>query len=204
VLSRETQAVRTALSALLAAALAAALAVPASAEPRSSVDAETLAEAKRTALGLYLTAGDAHRALEADPGLVFLDVRDPQEATFVGHPISIDALVPVLIATHDYSAEKRGYAMRSNPAFVAQVDAVMAREGRGRDDDVIVMCRSGGRGAMAARALIEAGYTRVWNLVGGFEGDRGPDGARDVNGWLNAGLPWTNALAPEAAWTPAE
>lgn len=188
----------------LALLSALALAAPAMAEPRSSVDADALAAPKRTALGLYLTAVDAHRALAADPGLVFLDVRDPHEATFVGHPTVIDALVPVLIATHDYDATRQGYAMQANPAFVAQVDAVMAHEGKGRDDDVIVMCRSGGRSAMAAQALIEAGYTRVWNLVGGFEGDRGPDGARDVNGWRNAGLPWTTALAPEAAWTPAD
>lgn len=51
---------------------------------------------------------------------------------------------------------------------------------------------------MAAKRLKEDGYTKVYNLVEGFEGDTSKAGAskgqRVVNGWKNAGLPWTYKL----------
>lgn len=59
------------------------------------------------------------------------------------------------------------------------------------------------RSAAAARQLIEAGYTDVWNLIEGFEGDKNPEtGRRELNGWRNAGLPWTYKLGAEIAWQP--
>lgn len=184
-----------------------ALALVLLAAPAAGADIETLApeavgKDARTRLGLYASVEAAHRALEADPSIVLIDVRDPHEVMFVGYPTAADANVPVALASHDYDAKKEGYAMKPNAGFVAEVDAVMAREGKGRGDVVLVMCRSGGRSAMAANRLAEAGYTAVHNVVGGFEGDKGPAGARTVNGWRNAGLPWTYAIDPETAWTP--
>jgi len=193
------------LRTLLAAALAAAVALPAAGgEIRSSVDAATLAESKRTALGFYLTPRDAHAALGADPGIVFIDVRDPIEVAFVGRPEGIDAIVPVQIATHRFDAGRGRYVMVENTGFVAGVDAAMARAGRTKSDPVFVICRSGGRSAHAAAQLIEAGYANVWSLVEGFEGDKDDEtGRRELNGWRNAGLPWTYSLNAEIAWQPA-
>lgn len=194
---------RTTLAAALATLL---LALPAGAgEIRSSVDAATLSEGVQTPLGLYLTPADAHAALTADPGIVFIDVRDPIEVAFVGHAAGMDANVPVRIATHGFDAERRTYRMKANDAFVAEAEAVLAREGLARDAPVFVMCRSGGRSAAAAKLLVAAGFTNVWNVVEGFEGDADPaTGARALNGWRNAGLPWGYKIAPEAAWQPAE
>ena len=60
------------------------------------------------------------------------------------------------------------------------------------------MCRSGKRSAKAADMLADAGYTKVYSVVDGYEGDKakdGPDkGKRTVNGWKNSGLPWTYSL----------
>ena len=92
--------------------------------------------------------------------------------------------------------------MAPNPDFVAQADAIMARENAEKDSPVFVMCRSGGRSAAAAQALTKAGYTNVWNLVEGFEGDKDDAGQRAVNGWRNAGLPWSYKLTPTQAWLP--
>ena len=50
------------------------------------------------------------------------------------------------------------------------------------------------RSARAADVLAKAGFTQVYNVVEGFEGDYGKTGRRDVNGWKNAGLPWTYKL----------
>ena len=180
------------------------LGLPASAEILSSVDPGLLPDRKHTRLGLYLTAEDAAAALAADPGIVFVDARDPIEIAFVGHPEPIDAIVPFQTATLEFDAGSGEYRMAPNPGFVTQVDALMARERRGRGDPVFLICRSGNRSAEAADALAAAGYTNVWNLVEGFEGDRDTSGKRTLDGWRNAGLPWTYTLTPEQAWPRAE
>ena len=60
------------------------------------------------------------------------------------------------------------------------------------------------RRSVTAGIPADAGYTNVWNQVEGLEGDMdNATGARDLNGWRNAGLPWTYDLrqivaAPEA------
>lgn len=185
----------------LALSLAAAMAAGAG-EIRSSVDAAAVPMGKATPLGLYLRPADAHAALTADPSILFIEVRDPIETSFIGHPDGIDANVPLEIVSHRFDPNSGGYVAETNPDFVAQVDAVAAREGLGRDATVFVTCRSGARSAAAARLLIAAGYTSVWNLVEGFEGDRDKaTGARSVNGWRNAGLPWSYKIRPEAAWS---
>jgi rhodanese-related sulfurtransferase len=64
------------------------------------------------------------------------------------------------------------------------------------------MCRSGGRSAKAVDLLAAAGYTRVYNVIDGVEGDKVNDpasayfGKRMVNGWKNRGLPWTYDVDP--------
>ena len=57
------------------------------------------------------------------------------------------------------------------------------------------MCRSGDRSARAINMLLtDRGYTKVYSVVDGYEGDLSKAGRRDVNGWKNAGLPWTYEL----------
>ena len=48
----------------------------------------------------------------------------------------------------------------------------------------------------------EAGFTRVHSVVDGFEGDMSPQGRRSVNGWKNAGLPWTYRLERSRMYFP--
>jgi rhodanese-related sulfurtransferase len=182
--------------------IALVLALPANAGSIvSSVDPSAVSQAKATPLGLYLTPADAYRAATDDPGIVFLDVRDPIEINFIGHAEGIDAIVPLAISSHRFDDRRGAYAMDHNPNLVAEIDAIMAREGKSKSDPVFVICRSGGRSGATARMLIEAGYTNVWNLIEGFEGDKNPEtGQRQVNGWRNAGLPWTYKLNEGIAW----
>lgn len=42
--------------------------------------------------------------------------------------------------------------------------------GAGKDDEIIVHCKTGGRSAQAQKFLISKGYTNVRNLLGGIEG----------------------------------
>ena len=189
---------------IAAAALAAALALPSGAgEIASSVDPASLTDREKTSLGLYLTPRDAHSALSADPGIVFVDVRSPIEVEFVGIAEGTDANVPFAIKTRVYNQAAKEYDWHPNRNFVAEVDAVMAREGKTKSDPVFIQCRSGGRSANAARALIAAGYTQVYNLVEGFEGAKAEDTKhRTIAGWRNSGLPWSYGVAPEQAWRP--
>lgn len=154
-------------------------------------------ESKRTVLGKYLSAEEAYAELGAGrERILFVDVRTIEEMMFVGSTDAADALVPFAEVKHPPTwDEKRGsLAFVPNPAFVAQVDAALGRKGLARDDKVFVMCRSGERSARAVNQLAMAGYSNVWSVYDGFEGDLSKDGRRSVNGWRNAGLPWSYTL----------
>ncbi len=79
----------------------------------------------------------------------------------------------------------------ANPRFIAQLDECLQQRGVSYDAVVMLMCRSGDGMARAADELALRGYRRVVSVVDGFEGDVGPEGQRALNGWKNAGLPWT-------------
>jgi rhodanese-related sulfurtransferase len=164
--------------------------------PESSVPA-----AKRTTRGLYVTAQDAYDMVSAMPDKVlFIDVRTRGELQFIGMPTLVDAHVPFLLETSPPQWDEANATLKlsANPTFVADVDKRLAQKGVTRDDPVIVICQGGGRAARAANALTQAGYTKVYTTVDGFEGDPVADGPhkgeRLVNGWRNAGLPWTAKL----------
>ena len=152
---------------------------------------------KQTTLGLYLTAREAYAKWEADPaGVKILDVRAPEEVLFVGHP-AMSWNVPFMFQTLEWDSARRRFPMKPNADFVEQVGRFA-----GKGDTLLVMCRSGGRSAMAANRLAEAGYRNVYTITDGMEGDAVNDsssvffGQRLRNGWKNSGLPWTYAPDP--------
>ena len=61
---------------------------------------------------------------------------------------------------------------------------------------------------MAVNLLAKAGFTHVYNITDGMEGDAVKDpnsvfvGQRLVNGWKNSGLPWTYKLTPDRMVLP--
>lgn len=164
---------------------------------------------KQTTLGKYLTAKEAHDLVSAERDKVlFVDVRTAAELMFVGMTNDIDAHVPFVdLPSPPAWDDKNGrLQLVPNPSFVSEVEALLARKGLGKADKIIVMCRSGDRTVKAVNALAAAGYTNTWSVYEGFEGDLSRDGRRTVNGWKNAGLPWTYKidrakllLAPVAA-----
>jgi rhodanese-related sulfurtransferase len=162
-----------------------------------------LPKGKQTVLGLYVTSKDAYEEWKADPDKVkIIDVRTPEEYLFVGHP-AMAWKIPVAAQLYTWDAEKKQFPMKPLADFAARVSTV-AKPG----DTIMVMCRSGGRSAIAANMLAKAGFTNVHNIIDGMEGDAVEDpasvfkGQRLVNGWKNSGCPWTYKLSPDRMVLP--
>ncbi len=118
----------------------------------------------RDAWGLHL-AGDA----------LIVDVRTAEERKFVGY-----------IPGTAHVAWMTGISLTRNPRFVKELESRV-----GRDANILLLCRSGKRSALAAEAAAKAGFQHVFNILEGFEGDLDNQQRRgEFNGWRHTGLPW--------------
>lgn len=125
----------------------------------------------------HLEPKAAAQYLRDNPDALFVDCRSDAEYFFVGHAVG---------AMH--VAWLDGPDWELNPHFVGEVRRLA---GHAVDRPVLLICRSGKRSVDAGLALEQAGFTRVCNVLHGFEGDldeRHHRGA--VNGWRFDGLPW--------------
>jgi len=189
------QASRRALATLLVAGLAM---VGASAQ--AAVDISKVPEPKRSKLALYLDAKDVPAFIDSQGGgakVLFLDIRTRAEAMFVGMPTTVDALVPYVELQElmtDWDASRSAFKLDPVQDFVPEVLRRLQAKQLAKTDTVVVICRSGDRSARAATRLMEEGFTKVYSVIDGFEGDMSPEGRRDVNGWRKAGLPWSYKL----------
>jgi len=177
---------------------------PAFAGTYQPVDTSTLPEAKQTKLGLYLSAPEAFKLKSEGGGKVLLiDIRTKGEFMFLGTPTVTDQNIPYMEIDDPASWDKKNnrYTMSPNSDFVGAVTALAARQNVAKTDAIILICRSGDRSSRGANLLQEAGYTKVYSVVDGFEGDMGKDGRRDVNGWKNADLPWSYKITETQAYT---
>lgn len=103
-----------------------------------------------------------------------VDVRTPAEFRFVG---SVPGSVNI---------EWRGADVLPVTMFISAL-----RRAAGLSDPVLLLCRSAVRSDLAARAAASAGFTRVYNVLEGFEGKRNHQGRRGLlDGWRKQGLPW--------------
>ncbi len=125
---------------------------------------------------------EAWDMLEKEPGAVLVDVRTDPEWRYVGLPdLSELEKRTVCVNWQTYPD------LELNPDFADDIEI----RGIGPDRTLLIMCRSGARSRDAAVALTARGYTRCYNVAGGFEGPHDAErhrGARD--GWKAAGLPW--------------
>ena len=114
--------------------------------------------------------------LQQNSKAVLIDVRTKIEHGFVGHPLG---------AVH--IAWKEAPDWQINPEFVAEVIQVVPD----RNSPILLLCRSGQRSLDAAKTLEKAGYQRLINIEGGFEGPLDQDNHRgNLGGWRFCGLPW--------------
>ena len=162
-----------------------------------------LSKEKQTTLGLYVTAKEAYEKWKTQQdNIKIIDVRTPEEYLFVGHP-TMAWKIPLAAQTYEWDDKKEQFPMKPLLDFVSRVSEVAKP-----DDTLMVMCRSGGRSARAVNLLAQAGFTHVYNITDGMEGDAVKNhdslfvGQRLVNGWKNSGLPWTYKLTPDRMVLP--
>jgi rhodanese-related sulfurtransferase len=107
---------------------------------------------------------------------LLVDVRSGEERKFVGH-------VPQSL----HVAWASGTSLTRNPRFVRELEAKTG----GKETVVLLLCRSGKRSALAAQAAAKAGFTQVYNVHEGFEGEIDEQQHRGAaDGWRFHGLPW--------------
>ena len=106
---------------------------------------------------------------------ILIDVRTAEERKFVGH-----------VPDTKHVAWMTGLSLSRNPRFARELEAKA-----GKGDAILLLCRSGKRSAAAAEAAAKAGFTNVFNILEGFEGDLDEQQRRGAfNGWRHSGLPW--------------
>lgn len=158
--------------------------------------------ARQTSWGLYVDSREAYQMKTGDQGraMLLVDVRDPIEIMFTGFTDVVDINIPYMTSNRQKWNDKRNvFAMEVNPNFEAQIAKALADRQLSKDSPVVLMCRSGGeRGAPSAKMLEGKGYSKVYVVVDGFEGDTVKEGDKKnwrlVNGWKNSGLPWSYSL----------
>ncbi len=129
-----------------------------------------------------LTPAESLQLLELTPHARLVDVRTRAELDWVGRP-QIPAGQYVHIEWIQYPGSV------PNAAFLDQL-----RAAANPDTPLLFLCRSAARSKLAAVAATQAGFTRAFDLLEGFEGDKDPDGHRKtVSGWCFRSLPWVGA-----------
>ncbi len=114
--------------------------------------------------------------LQDNPAAVMIDVRTAIEHSFVGCPPN-----SIHIPWKEFPD------MQLNALFVAQVEEKVSD----KSIPILLLCRSGVRSVAAAKALEEAGFEKLINIVEGFEGALDEEKHRgNIDGWRFHGLPW--------------
>lgn len=147
---------------------------------------------------------EAYQMMKKDPKHTFLvDVRTRYEYQDIGHPIGAYN-IPWKFYTTDVG--KRGYKKALNENFCKDLKARF----NPKTDTLLMICRSAARTIASSTAAVDCGFNedKVFNVLGGFEGDKVKDknnpyyGKRRVAGWRLDGLPWTYTMDPKQMYQP--
>ena len=129
-----------------------------------------------------LSPAEAFELLQLDPRARLVDVRTRAELDWVGRPVIGDGQY----AHVEWTRYPGGVP---NAEFLAQLRGAVEP-----DAPVLFLCRSAARSKLAAVEAAKAGFTKAYDLLEGFEGDKDSQGHRKtVSGWCFRGLPWIGA-----------
>ena len=164
---------------------------------------------------------EAYDMLNTVPGTYLIDVRTRAEYQLVGHPLNA-YLFPYMFWTIKLNKEdgRYEYSMnKKNRAFLKEIGKMFKKT-----DNLLILSRDGTRSALAAKELLDAGFTKVYEVEDGFEGSEFPAfkdshknkfyrqlakrnkvysfNHRRHYGWQWWGLPWTYDIDPKFAYPP--
>ena len=172
-----------------------------------AIDEKEVGEKQQTVFGLYLTPFEAYNMKQQQGDKVLLiDVRSRAEIKFVGASDMIDANIPARFFGTDFewSSKSANYRTSYNDHFVKDVENLLTLKKMDKNTPIILMCQSGSRVPAAAEELHDAGFSKVYSQYQGFEGIKAKtginQGQRVVNGWKNAGLPWSFRMNKDAMY----
>ncbi|HTJ91990.1 MAG TPA: rhodanese-like domain-containing protein [Pararobbsia sp.] len=145
-------------------------------------DADTRRIAGGLAYAGALSPAESLDLLKLDPQARLVDVRTRAELDWVGRPqIPADQYVHIEWSRYPGAVP--------NAEFVEQLRAAATA-----DTPIVFLCRSAARSKHAASAAAAAGFTKAYDVLEGFEGDKDGEGHRkSVSGWCYRGLPWVGA-----------
>lgn len=130
-----------------------------------------------------LSPKQAWQLIQDEPKALLVDVRSQMEFLFIGHPVG--AIHIPWIDEPDWNI---------NPHFAAEVRKLVLGgldHRSGHSVPVLLICRSGKRSQEAGELLTKEGFTQVYNIEDGFEGELDDSHHRStLAGWRFEGLPW--------------
>jgi rhodanese-related sulfurtransferase len=140
--------------------------------------------------GSDVTPSQAYKMAQADARTFMVDVRTRPEYVLVGHP-TIAYHGPTKFWSGRHAT--KGYGMALNESFAQDLSSRF----NPKTDSLIFMFRSGARSCAAADAAAKAGWPtdKIYNMLGGFEGDKVKnadsafDGKRTMGGWKTRACP---------------
>jgi rhodanese-related sulfurtransferase len=131
------------------------------------------------------TCQETWETLKSDAKACLVDVRTTREWKTIGAPDLSSLGKDVVFVEWQMFPD-----MRLNPDFADHVEAALKAANVGSNDPVYFLCRSGVRSQGAASALSALGYSKCYNILGGFEGNPDVLGQRGkINGWQFDQLP---------------
>lgn len=133
-----------------------------------------------------VTCKQCYSSLQNNDKAQLIDVRTMAEWMFVGVP----DLNGVNKQTHTIEWQKFP-TMQVNTEFVSGAEEAVTKAGSDMESEIYCLCRSGVRSIAAAQALTDAGFSKVYNVLDGFEGNHNEEGKRGLRaGWKFNELPW--------------
>ena len=120
---------------------------------------------------------EAYDWLQTHADALFVDIRMEIESLYVGRPPGV-----VNVPWYDYPD------LQPNAQKFAEI---IGDEANGKDQPLLLICRSGQRTIAAGKVLEDAGFVNVQHVLHGFEGELNEQFKRStLSGWRFDGLPW--------------
>ena len=127
---------------------------------------------------------EAWEILKNNKDSYLIDVRTNVETTFIGFPSLVSLSKEVIFVPWRHYPN-----MEVNEDFVSQVRN--SSDSINDNSSLFFLCKIGQRSLDAANEFASNGFTKCFNIIGGFEGRLDNNGQRaNVEGWKKFNLPW--------------